>query len=54
VPVLAFGVIAWILSGLTAGEWKALAVVFGIGLVMYLGSRPSRRAESARAAENPA
>jgi amino acid transporter len=54
VPVLAFGVIAWILSGLRAGEWKALAVVFGIGVLLYLGSRFSRRAGSAGAAENAA
>jgi amino acid transporter len=51
VPVLAIGVIAWILSGLTAGEWRGLAIVFGLGVLLYLGSRSSR---IARAAENPA
>jgi basic amino acid/polyamine antiporter, APA family len=54
IPVLAFGVIGWILSSLTAGEWKAVAIVFGVGLLLYFASHPSRRADSARAAENAA
>ena len=49
VPVLAFGVIAWILSSLSAGEWKAMAVVFGVAVAMYFVSLPSRRAATTRA-----
>lgn len=54
VPVLAFGVIAWILSSLRADEWKAMVVVFGVAVVVYVASVPSRRAASAAAAETAA
>jgi len=47
VPVLAFAVIAWILSSLTAGEWKAMAIVFGVGVLIFFVSLPSRRATTA-------
>src|SRR5215471_4259373 len=54
VPLIAMAAIAWILSGLTAGDWKAMAVVFSGALVVYFGSLPSRRAASARAVESTA
>ena len=54
VPLIAMAAIAWILSGLTAGDWKAMAVVFSVALVVYFGSLPSRRAASARAVESTA
>jgi amino acid transporter len=44
VPVLAFGVIAWILSSLSVAEWKAMAIVFAVGVATYFVSLPSRRA----------
>jgi basic amino acid/polyamine antiporter, APA family len=47
IPVLACGCIVWILSGLTADEWKAMAVVFGVAVVLYVASVPSRRAAAA-------
>jgi basic amino acid/polyamine antiporter, APA family len=47
IPLLAFGAIAWILSSLTAGEWRAMAVVFGVAIVLYFASLPSRRAAAA-------
>ena len=47
IPLLAFGAIAWILSSLTAEEWKAMAVVFGVAIVLYFASLPSRRAAAA-------
>jgi amino acid transporter len=53
VPLLACGAIVWILSSLTAGEWKAMVVVFGVAVIIYIASAPSRRA-SAAAAEHAA
>jgi len=44
IPVLAFAVIAWILSSLTAGEWKAVGIVFVAAIVLYFATMPSRRA----------
>jgi amino acid transporter len=52
VPLLAVAAIAWILSGLSAREWKALLLVIGVALVVYFVSLPSRRSESARASES--
>jgi amino acid transporter len=47
IPVLAFLVIAWLLTSLTADEWKALLVVVGVAIVVYVSSLSSRRAASA-------
>jgi amino acid transporter len=51
IPILAFAAIAWILTGLKADEWKAMAIVFMVAVVVYLASWPSRRAAAAAAAE---
>lgn len=47
VPVLAFAIIAWLLTSLSRDEWKALLVVLGVAIVVYLGSMPTRRAATA-------
>jgi amino acid transporter len=44
VPVVAIAVIAWLMTSLTADEWKALLVVLGVAVVVYATSLPSRRA----------
>ena len=44
VPVLALGIIFWLLTSLSADEWKALLVVLGVAIVAYVASLPSRRA----------
>ena len=44
IPVLALLVIVWLLTSLTADEWKALLVVAGVAIVVYAASLPSRRA----------
>jgi amino acid transporter len=51
VPVLAITVIVWLMTSLTADEWKALLVVLGVAVVVYAASLSSRRAARA---ENPA
>jgi basic amino acid/polyamine antiporter, APA family len=43
VPVLAIAVIVWLLTSLGAEDWKALLVVFGVAIVVYVSSLPSRR-----------
>jgi len=49
VPWLACLVIAWLFTGVTAGEWAAFAAVLAVGSLIYgLGSR--RRAGVAAAA----
>jgi len=50
VPVLALAVIAWILSSLTASEWKAVLLVLGVAVVLFFASVPSRRAARAETA----
>jgi APA family basic amino acid/polyamine antiporter len=47
VPVLAVAIIGWLLTSLAASEWKALLVVVAVGVVVYTGSMPSRRAAPA-------
>jgi hypothetical protein len=42
--VLAVLVSAWLLTSLSADEWKALLVVFGVAVFVYVTSLPSRRA----------
>jgi basic amino acid/polyamine antiporter, APA family len=54
VPVLACGAIVWMLSSLKADEWKAMAMVFGVALILYLASAPSRRVARPSAAETAA
>jgi amino acid transporter len=55
IPILAFAAIAWILSSLTAGEWKAVGIVFVVAVVLYVATTPSRRAaRSVSAAETTA
>ncbi|HVX40393.1 MAG TPA: APC family permease [Gemmatimonadaceae bacterium] len=49
VPVLAFAIIAWLLTSLSASEWKALLVVLGVAIIVYMGSMPSRRAAAVEA-----
>ena len=44
IPILALATILWLLKSLTAGEWKAIAMVVGVALVVYGASLPSRRA----------
>jgi amino acid transporter len=51
VPVLAFLAIAWLMTSLSADEWKALLVVIGVAVIVYASSMSSRRNASA---ENPA
>jgi amino acid transporter len=51
VPVLAIAVIVWLMTSLTADEWKALLVVLGVAVVVYAASLSSRRAARV---ENPA
>jgi amino acid transporter len=51
VPVLAIAVIVWLMTSLTADEWKALLVVLGVAVVVYAASLSSRRATRV---ENPA
>jgi uncharacterized membrane protein len=45
--VLAVAIIGWLLTSLAASEWKALLVVVAVGVVVYTGSMPSRRAAPA-------
>ena len=54
VPVLAIGAIAWILSSLTAGEWRAMVILIGIGLLLYVAGASARRAAKVATAENVA
>jgi APA family basic amino acid/polyamine antiporter len=42
-PVLALLVIAWMLSGLKADEWKAAALILAVAAVVFLVTIPSRR-----------
>jgi basic amino acid/polyamine antiporter, APA family len=43
VPWLALAVIAWILTGLRAEEWRAAALVVAVAALVYLATAPSRR-----------
>jgi amino acid transporter len=46
VPILAFLVIGWLMTSLSADEWKALLVVIGVAVIVYASSMASRRAAS--------
>lgn len=50
VPWLALAVIAWILWGLRAEEWRAAALVVGAAVIVYFATVPARRARIARPA----
>ncbi|MDB4876756.1 MAG: amino acid permease [Gemmatimonadetes bacterium] len=50
VPLLALAVIVWLLTSLSADDWKALLVVVGVAVVVYASSLPSRRATRPEAA----
>jgi hypothetical protein len=39
VPVLACGVIVWLLTGLTLGEWIGFGVCLAVGSLVYLAPR---------------
>ena len=52
IPILAVVIIVWLLTSLTASEWKGLLAVIGAAVVAYVVSLPSRRA--ARAASETA
>lgn len=47
VPVLAIALIVWLLTGLSADEWKSVLVVIALAIVIYLASLPARRAARA-------
>ena len=47
IPVLAVIVIAWLLTSLSADEWKALLAVVGVAIVVFVSSLPSRRTAAA-------
>jgi len=46
VPWLALAVIAWLLWGLRAEEWRAAAVVVAAAIVVYLATARTRRARA--------
>jgi len=52
IPVLAVLVIVWLMTSLTAEEWKALLVVVAVAIVVYAASLPSRRAATPASAES--
>jgi amino acid transporter len=43
VPWLATGVIAWLLSGMTRGEWMAFGICLAVGAMVYLAASRRRR-----------
>jgi amino acid transporter len=52
IPLLAFLIIVWLLTSLTADEWKAQLVVVAVAIVVYATSLPSRRAAEPAGAES--
>jgi APA family basic amino acid/polyamine antiporter len=44
VPVLACGVIAWLLTGMTIGEWKAFGACVAVASIIYLVRRSAANA----------
>jgi basic amino acid/polyamine antiporter, APA family len=48
VPILAFLTIAWLMTSLSADEWRALLVVIGVAVIVYASSIASRRAAELR------
>jgi APA family basic amino acid/polyamine antiporter len=49
-PWLALVVIAWLLSEITAAEWRAAALVLAASIVIYVATRASRRARAVQPA----
>jgi APA family basic amino acid/polyamine antiporter len=47
VPVLAIVLIVWLLSGLSADEWKSVLLMIALAVVVYVASLPARRAARA-------
>ena len=54
IPVLALLVIGWLLSGITAREWKAIGLVLAIAIVLYAATLGARRRAAMRAAASVA
>lgn len=54
VPILAFIVIVWILSTLSADEWKSLLAIAAIAVVIFAASMSNRRAQQASGVEGVA
>jgi amino acid transporter len=44
IPLLAVAIIVWLLTSLSADEWKALLAVVGVAIVIFVSSFPSRTA----------
>ena len=49
-PWLALAVIAWLLSEITAAEWRAAAIVLAVSIAIYVATRASRRARAVQPA----
>lgn len=47
IPILAIVVIGWLLTSLSADEWKSLLAVVGVAIVIFTSSLPSRRTAAA-------
>jgi amino acid transporter len=47
IPILALVVIVWLLTSLSADEWKALLAVVAVAIVVFVSSLPSRRTAAA-------
>ena len=47
-PIAAVALIAWLLTGLSADEWKSIALLVGILVAAYAISSPARRAAGAQ------
>jgi amino acid transporter len=47
IPLLAVAIIVWLLTSLSADEWKALLAVVGVAIVIFVSSFPSRRTAAA-------
>jgi amino acid transporter len=48
IPWLATGVILWLLSGMTAGEWAAFGICLSAAALVYLATSKSRSAPASR------
>jgi amino acid transporter len=46
IPVLSLAVICWLLGSLSADEWKAVLIVLGVSVVVFVASVPARRIRS--------
>jgi basic amino acid/polyamine antiporter, APA family len=54
VPVLALAIIAWLLTGLSVNEWKAIGIVLVIAVLLYVATTGPRRRAAARTAARAA